>query len=276
MAAPSYWNTVFRKSVSAAFTDVADWLTAIRTMLTSTLPVGSRWTESPTNTYVSPADPVSGYTITLVVARTSAVRMFMSCTQTVNGVGYGVLQGECDISGSVQANIFAGPTHFWTESPAGDFGGCVGVDTTPEPPGQITSYVFSKIGRNIVQAVMTVQADYWHAQDGNVDGGLLSRARCQGPYFVANAAGYELKTAAGSFIYFPAVGVTYPTQGVNTNQRLCGIFPQFVWVDSSWTAGQLVPVPVDFGVIGVFQVVTSTVTPSNGGANGARLAIRVA
>jgi len=275
MAAPSYWNTVFRKSVSAAFTDVADWLTAIRTMLTSTLPVGSRWTEGATNVYTSPADPVSGYTIVLTLARTSAVRMFMSCTQTVNGVGYGVLQGECDISGSVQANIFAGPTHFWTEIPGGDFGGCVGVDTTPEPPGQITSYVFSKMSRNIVQAAFNLQADMWHAQDANVDAGAPVRARCQGPYFVANATGYEFKTAAGSFIYFPAVGVTYPTQGLNTNQKFCGIFPQFVWVDPSWIGGNLVPVPVDFGVIGVFQVVSSLMTAANN-TNGAKLAIRVA
>jgi len=285
MTVPAYWSTEFRKSITAPFTDVASWLTAIRTMLTVTLPVGSRWTESNpgvSNSYTSPADPVNGNVIGMNFTRTSAVRLYMlSFYQVPPAAGAGILQGECDISGTVQANIFAGPFHFWTEVvngglPNGDFMGVVGVATVPEPENQITNFGFGKHSRNVAQNPFNLQADMWMTLDANVDGGFPVRARCQGPYFVANAAGYDLFTAAGSPVYYPAVGVTYPTLGSNANTRFCGTFPQFVWVDKSWLAGQFVPVPIDVGVTGIFQVVSSLMTPSNGGSNGAKLAIRVA
>jgi hypothetical protein len=275
MATPSYWATGFKKAQTAAFTDVADWLTAIRTMLTATLDVADRWTESPSGTFTSPADPVSGSQIRLAISRTSAVRLQFVATQIVNSVAVGLTQGECDISGSVQAWIFAGPYHFWTEVPGGDYAGMVGVDTTPEPANLITTYGFFKVARNVGQADFDQHCDYWMAVDGNADGGFISRARCQGPFNVANNSGYEVKTAGGSFVYFPAVGVAYPTNGSNANQRFCGTFPQFVYVDNSWVGGQLVPVPVDVGVIGIFYVCSSKMTNSNANL-GPRIAVRYA
>lgn len=274
MATPSYWATGFKKATTAAFTDVADWLTAIRTMLTATLDAADRWTESPAGTFSSPADPVSGNFMRLIISRTSALRLLFVHTQVVGGISSVTTQGECDISGSSQAELFAGPNHFWTQIQGGDFAGCVYVDPTPEPAGLLTSVSWFKVARNAGQANFDLHADYWMALDGNGDGGFISRARCQGPWFPLGTGG-TLGTAAGSAVFFPAVGVTYPINGSNANQKFCGTFPQFVWVDGAVPANTLVSVPIDVGVIGIFQVVSSKVVQSNNGL-GPQLAVRAA
>ena len=180
-----------------------------------------------------------------------------------------------DFVTSAQANIFCGPKHFWCEYTVagGDFMGAVYVDPTPESPSSLTTVGFCKMAKNIAPADFDLHADYWHGVDANVDGGFILRARAQGPWYPVNGNTCQLITAGGSFVYFPVVGVTYPTLSSNANQRFCGTFPQFVWVDQTFVGGNLVSVPIDVGVTGVFQVVSSKCITSNG-AQGPRLAVR--
>ncbi len=273
MAIPSYWASGFKKSVSAAFTDVADWIVAIRTMLTATLDVADRWVESPAGTFTSPADPISGNQIVLVLVRTSALRMWTTVSQIVGGVTTAMsIPGEADISGaSVMASIMAGPRHFWTEINIafGEFSGIAMADPSPEAPSGFVFAVIAKAVRAQNTAVLTLNADAWQACPDAQAGDYY---RALGPTFIAAAASQEMKTAGGSNVFFPVAATTWPT---TTASRFIGNLNQFVWVDPGFAAGDLVSVPIDVGVVGVFQVLNSNVTRACLG-RGAKLAVRVA
>ncbi len=276
MATPSYWATDFIVATTAPMNDFTDWITAIRTALTVTLPVASRWTESPANTFNSPANPVSGNFMRMVLLRNAANSLQFTFSAVVGGVSSGtILTGQCFLSvANTPAIIYAGPTHFWTNlTPNDDYAGCVIVDPTPEPAGLVAAPVFARVARNAGTNPLDAHADFWAGVDPNGNTVAVTKARAQGPFYPVDANTCQLITAGGSYVFFPVVGVVYPTGGSDANQRTVGTFPQFVWVDPSFSPGSYVSVPIDVGVIGIFQVLTSKVTTANG-TRGAVLAVR--
>jgi hypothetical protein len=213
--------------------------------------------------------------MSLAISRTSATRLQFIHSQIVSNISTTVMQGACDISGTKQAYIMAGPKHLWTEIGGnGQFFGCVMVDPSPEPAGLISLASFSFVASDTVGNGLNRSADFWSAADINLNINQQTRARAFGPFYVVNNSSNELITAAGSYVYFPVSGCSYPVAGTATDNRFCGTFAQFVWVERTIAAGSFVSVPIDVGVIGIFQVLTNLITPANN-SNGARLAVRV-
>jgi hypothetical protein len=272
MAVPPYWNTGFKKTQIAAFTDVADWIVGIRTMLTATLDVADRWVESPANTFTSPAHPVSGNKIVMTFTRATALRLQAAVSQIVNGVTTAFVANgfEADIAGSLTAQIMAGPSHFWTESSAvtPEMIGVALSDPSPEASSGFSFGAIVRSARNTGQAAYLLNCDVWQ---GLPDAQPVSQPRALGPVFIAAAASQELKTAGGSNIDLPVAACTWPTV---TRPIFIGNLIQFVWVDQNFAAGSLISVPIDVGVIGIFQV-CGGMTAANSG-RGARIAVRVA
>lgn len=275
MAVPSYWDTDFAVRVSSGtIANLTALLAEVRAILTVTLPVASRWTESPTGTFTSPLD-ANNNAMRITIFDGGGGTIGVTGIQIVNNGTVTVNTGRCNIGGNSIITIFAGPKHFWMEfGNGGNFFGAVIMDPTPE---QVSLYSVNSIFKSSVNQFggNDQHADMWAANDPNNDGLATSKARCQGPWYPVNAGGtFQMITAGGSFVFFPAVGVLYPTNGSNANLVFLGTLVQFVWVDQSYNASVRVSVPIDVGVIGVFQVLGSLVTPSIAG-NGPKLAVRV-
>jgi hypothetical protein len=270
MAIPSYWNTGFKKTTIASFTDVTDWITGIQTMLTATLDVADRWVESPAGTFTSPADPITGNQLVMVLTRTTALRLGAVFKQIVGGVTTAMnATFEADISGTVTATIFAGPKHFWTQSSAGEMLAIVMADPSPEPASGFSAQAIARGFRNSGQAAYSANADVWQGIADTSNGGI-GAVRADGPASIDGGSVDEI-TAGGSFVYFPVAAVFWASI---TLPLFIGNLFQFVWVDgASFSAGSFVSVPIDVGVIGVFQVIAGTSRAQNG--NGANLAVRI-
>lgn len=243
MAIPNIFASNFAYATVQNVTDVQTWIDGIRTLLTTTLAVADRWTESPTNTLVSPADPVSGYKMTLVLSRITALRMgFVTKDQNGNTI---VSNFEVIATSGETAKISGGPKHIITWGTSGtNFGASTLVDPSPEAANAPTIVVFTKCS---------------HAGGGGVSFGNLperwnefgatSGGAC-GPYFVVSSGSMQCMTAAGSMVYIPVAMAVWT---VSSNPLFVGYAYQMVWADVGIAAPARVEVPIDDGVVGIFE-----------------------
>lgn len=263
MAVPPYFATAFLKSVILNITDVNQIITAIRTALTVTLPVGSQWAESPAGTFTSPADPVSGFTMQLVLTRNAALQLFA----TVNDQNT-VAMAKAGVSpdSGTNAAFYAGPTHFWlqvnSDSSTGHQPSWVAgviVDPTPEAKNASNVVVMAKFIVNASFATTNTQLpDLWLAFDagGNVPNNGGTAGKAGGPTWSAgNGLTLRMVTAGGTELAVPVVGNIQSVAGTFQHLRQSGIFPQFFWVDKNHLLGALVTVPIDIGVTATFDVI---------------------
>ncbi len=270
MATPAYWATGYKKLTIAAFTDVADWIIGIRTMLTSTLDVADRWVESPANTFTSPADAITGNKVVMALTRTSATALDAAFSQIVGGVTTAFVANgfRAQITGSVTATIFAGPKHFWTQSSGTEMLAIAMGDPSPEAPSGFSAQALVRSFRNNGGAGYSTNDDVWQGipDSGN---GTVGCPRAMSPFFLEGGT-QDQATAGGSYFYTPVAAVFWSTTLIS---RFIGNLYQFVWVDGTFAAGNFVSVPIDVGVVGVFQVLAG-MSRANGGI-GARLAVRI-
>lgn len=249
MAIPDIFASNFAFTSAQMASDVQAWMDAIRTLLTSTLAVGDRWTESPTNTLKSPVDPISGYFMTLVLTRTTALRMrFLIKDQNGNTV----LDGEADITGTEVVKISGGPKHIYTWSTGNEFALATLCDPAPEAPNAPTIVVFCKCRKNGATGAdfsFPTIPERWSAF-GDVVGAGINSGRILGPYSTVNTAGAQLYTAGGSAVFTPAACCSLPAA---TNPLFEGHAYQLVWADQSVANNGRVEVPIDDGAVGIFE-----------------------
>jgi hypothetical protein len=228
---------------------------AVRTLLTTTLAVGDRWTEVATDVYQSPADPVSGAFMKIAFQRISASEIIFT-VQDKNGTFAFGTYGINGFNGTPSARIFAGPTHFsmyrTDVTDDLDFMAYI-VDPSPEAANASLPVVYCRAMRN--NGGGTNNAPIARFRTVPADGYTAYGERLAFPgYSAAYGAGNEtLLTAGGSEVVLPAFMSMYPG-GTNANNRATGQVPQVVWVDQTHTVGQLITVPIDSGVFAVFEV----------------------
>lgn len=263
MAIAPYWATAFLKVIVSNVTDVNQIITAFRTAVTITLPLGSQWVESPSGTFTSPADPVSGYTMTLVFTRNAALQLIISCKDQ-NGVT--VMNGGISPVSGLTVPFYVGPTHFWIQvsndsvtGVNGSYIAAVIADPTPEAKNASTTVVFAKTVLTSAFATTNVfSPDSWLCIDsaGATPNNGGTNGLAGGPVWqVGNGLTLKFITAAGTELAEPVAGNIRTVGNGFTHLRHSGIFPQFAWVDRGHAVGSSVVVPIDIGVTGTFDVV---------------------
>lgn len=276
MAVANIFARSYGVATIASVSDVQSIIDAIRTLLTSTLAVGDRYTESPTNTFQGPADPVSGASHKLVFVRASATEIQVTVTNK-DGTGDGGTHAIASWAGQT-CKVYAGPNHFFMKK-----GGSADndeeiqsyvVDPAPEAANVALPVNYTRSMRNNGGGSNNLELESFRVIPA--DGTVGYAKRMSMPAFSSNP-GYPngtLLTAGGSEVALPVFMSSLPGATL-ANNRGTGAVPQCVWVDAGHTAGQQVVVPIDTGVLGTFEV-TSTLSEGFGATGCARLAFRVA
>ncbi len=275
MAVASIFVRSYAAITVSNVTDVQQILDVLDTLLRTTLAVGDRWTKPATDTYQSPADPVSGQFMKLAFSRAGALEIRVVPTDKdgngFGGSGYAITPGS-----GTAVRIFAGPTHFFMKQlGAGDndldFQAYI-VDPSPEAANSISVAMFVRAMRNNGGGTNNISLDKFRANDGEVG---VYVEHLTFPGYSANYGGGNaaLLTAGGSEICLPVFMTSFPAASL-ANNRGCGLVPQCVWVDQTHTEGQQIVVPIDTGVTAIFEV-TKTLCESFGPSGMARLAFRV-
>lgn len=249
MAIPNIFANNFAYTTNVNTVDVQTLMDTIVTLLTSTLAVSDRWTNSPAYTLTSPVDPDTGYKMQLVLSRITATRMgFVVKDQNGNTVW----NGEVVVTSGETIKITGGPKHLYLWGTSGtSFGGMTLVDPAPEAPNAPTIVVFGKSSHNTGGGAVGFGnlPERWSCF-GDAIGVGINVSRCLGPYFAQNSAGIQLYTAAGSALYIPASMCSAPT---GANVMFEGYGYQLMWGDSSIASQARVEVPIDDGVSGIFE-----------------------
>lgn len=263
MAVPNIFASNFAYTTFAGVTDVQTIMDGLVTLLTSTLAVADRWTNSPAYTLTSPVDATTGYKMQVVLSRITATRMGFVIK---NQDGNTVLNGEVVISSGETIKVTAGPKHLYLWGTSGtSFGGMTLVDPAPEAPNAPTIVVFGKTSHNTGGAAFSFGTlpERWSCF-GDAIGVGINSGRCLGPYFIVNAAGCQFITAAGSFVYVPAAMCSLPAAN---NPQFVGHAYQLMWADSSVGMPARVEVPIDDGVVGIFERIGYMIVMGQGFAN---------
>lgn len=243
MAVPNIFGN-FAYDTVPAVADVQAIIDDIKTLLTSTLAVGDRWVDSPSNTLTSPADPVSGYFMQLILARVSATRMtFRVKDQNLQTA----IDGEYVLTAGETIKISGGPKHIFVWGTAGAAMVLATMsDPSPEAPNAPTTVVFAKTSHTSSGTPVSFGnlPERWSSFS------FGANTNCLGPYFTLNSGSPSLYTAAGSAIYVPAAMVVWT---VSSNPLFCGHGHQLMWGDSSIVSQGRVEVPIDDGVVGIFE-----------------------
>jgi hypothetical protein len=273
MAVPSYYSSDFLSRTLFGISDVQDWMDAIRDTLLNLLPVASRWSEPVLNTLRTPVDPVTGYFMQLVLARTTATRMrFAVYDQNL----LLVLNGEADLpTGNETIRIVGGPQFCYTWSQtSSEFGFCTMVDPSPEAPNAPVTVVYGKTTRYNPTGVafgFYYWPDLWNALDGIVS--TVPQGRFQGPWFVINSGTLQFFTAGGSIMYLPVSAIAY-ADGTFGAPRFTGHALQLAWVDQ--LIGARFQMSIDAGVVGTFEKLPLLTQGSGNYTQTGMLGVRVA
>lgn len=274
MAVPSFLDTDFATSTTVNVLDMADVVTEIDTMLTSTLPVASRWTDLGGGEYRCPAQDPSGINrfFSVIFTATSATRLRFQCKDKSGATFH---DGNIDRSGSTTIKIFAGPYHVVVQSSYGtdEMGCCYMSDPTPFGLNQTNVYTFAWTYRNSAGTAYTSNnQDAVASLVANDAGGTTPRARCA-VWYVAGTGGVTDAngiSAAGSTLCMPyEISVI---NAVSTNVKWAGRAYQHLLVPDALGVGGVLTVPLDDGVTGDFEVLGFDSPPFGRG----RLAVRVA
>lgn len=273
MAVPNFYNDEFiSRTLPAGFVDIQDWLDFIVNALTVELPVDQRWALVAADTYESPADPDTGYTWRIKLVRSSATEMLVTIYDQDNQVvqaGGAIIDGL----GNDSAFISCGPKHIVTFQGVEFIIGWM-VDPAPEAPNAPSIQVYSKIKRNASFGTIAFIdiPDRCFARDALAGS---SFSRMQGPWFIQNSGTFELITAGGSALFYPAASIM-TNDGVGQNCRFTGTPYQFAWFDRAFASGR-VAMPIDVGVVGYFMIIPGLLKAGGAFANQAEayLAVRV-
>lgn len=265
MAPPSFLNTAFAFQTVTGVTDVTTVRDAVITMITSTLPTtatnvfpnGQRWTIVSGTRYKSPVDAAGRY-MEVDFTRLSAGAM----NWTVADPTGSITTTKMDLSGTTSAEISAGPGHLMVallNAGTWEVGRAFIADPTPEPLGSTNVYVYATSYRQTGGSLVT-NGNNWTFWGFRYLGGTttgLSGAAVEAsgvPLMPAqDTTGTQLRTQAGSSIAVPQF-VSIPLSAGNDSLRNGGRLYQVITVDSSFTAGQDITVPIDTGSTGVFRV----------------------
>jgi hypothetical protein len=264
---PSFLNTAFAYTPLSNVSDMATVITAVDTMLTSTLPVtptavfpsGQRWTNLGSGVYKSPVDSAGRFMLVTLV-RVSAIRLQFRIDDPT-----GLLQdGRMDLSNvNSPVFIYGGPGHLIIEefnSQSGVWEICAAIisDPTPEPLLASPVYVWCRTSRDAGGGLQgnNGSCDWWMGRNSggsNTTGSgfvkLLTR-----PHMPAqDTTATHLQTQAGSNVAAPAA-IEIPITTNANNQRNVGKLYQCCLVDGNQVAGGDLPIPIDTGVIGTFRV----------------------
>ena len=266
MAVPSYLSTDF---ATTELNGVSDWNTVlpeIGTLLTSTLPVASRWTDLGSGEYRCPAQEPSGANrfFSVVFTRISATRLQVA---TKNKGGTTIYTGTIDFTGSMTCKLFAGPYHIVVQADDGSLEVAYSFMTDPTPFSldSATYYVYAWTHRN------SAGTAYFNPNQFGVGSLVTNDAGSTTPRFrglvwrIANGtiSGYS---AAGSSLVMP-----YAVSEVDTF-KFVGHGYQMLLLPYDLAFGTVVTVPLDDGIFGDFEVI-GLVAPST---SFARLGVRVA
>lgn len=278
MVAPSFLNTDFQKVVLSGVTDWSSVITAIGTLLTSTLsstssgnfPTTQQWTSLGGGAYKSPLDAKGRY-MTITFTRNSAT----SLEFVVSDLTGQVYDGRVTLASGNTVTIMAGPGHFYMEAFDGSFFETCRAfisDPTPETLDTATSYVWCWSFRDNAGNPQTNNSDNWFGR--TADGVLFANifAILARPYAqISDSTSTRLLTEAGSDVAAPAaIGVHSNAIGQNGSNFGAGKMYQLICVDANMSAGAVLgTVPVDTGITGKFQVLQ---VPSSGSC---RLAVRI-
>ncbi len=277
MTAPSFLNTGFAfTALPGSTVDVADIVTAVTTMLTSTLsatptsvyPSGERWTNLGGGVFKSPVD-AGGRFCKITIIRVSALVLTFNIDDPTGLMWSGRIQIAG--AGSV-VNIYGGPGHIFIEANnAGTWEVCCAVlsDPTPEPLAAYVVYVWCRTSRDGASTLI--------ANNGNLDwwggrlmagatiqssGGFL-KVGCRPTMKAQDSSNTKLLTQAGSDVAAPMYISDMNTANVDPMYN-CGKLYQCVTIDSNQVKGTDLNIPIDTGVTGVFRVINLT----SGGAVG--------
>lgn len=256
MAVASIFARSFVGVTLGNVTDVQQIIDAVRTTLLTTLAVADRWTEPVGNTFLSPADPVSGARMQILLTRASASEIRFNPTDKDGAaIGSGSSYAIPGFTAHV-CRFYVGPTHFFMQQGGAgnndlDFM-CVIVDPTPEAMNAANPVVYARANRVFGGGFANQSFESLRCNDG-AGGSYL--ARMSYPEYTGNVAhpNCTILTAGGSELALPVYLSTSPA-GTLANNRGTGSIPQCVWVDASHAAATRLDIPLDSGVIGVFEV----------------------
>lgn len=253
MAVPSCFDTDFLRVALAGITDVQTILDELNDNLTVDLPVASRWTALGGGVYRSPIQDPGGANrfMTITATRASATRITWVVRDQNGNV---VMDGCFDISGTATCVIWTGPYHACVEVLYGgsttEGGYAFMTDPSPFGMGSAPTYVVGRTRRNSAGTLFGTQTmATWAMNDQS--GASSMTARMMG--FTVNSASVAMRgdTTAGSVAVL-AAEVAYSFSA--SVRRWSGRGYQVIVVPDFLTAYTEVQVPLDSGVIGVFEV----------------------
>ncbi len=251
MAPPSFLATPFRRRSVASVTDVQSILDAVADELKVQLPVEARWSELAANRYKSPPDP-AGRFMEVTLSRISVTALGF---KVVNQNGLTIIDGRVDISGTASAVIWSGPYHLWVQTIYGattyEVARASLLDPRPEDLSSHPYYVAANTHRTAAGSLIS-NADkpwHWHLEDYNgaqnlKRGTLLTLVNTSFSAYLAFETGEE--AVCGSRLV--------RRMDASLNHRSAGYLFQTVVVSRQHSPGVQLPVPIDDGVTGLFEV----------------------
>jgi len=277
MSVPSFVDTDFVVTELLGVTDWATVVTAIDTVLTSDLPVASRWTSLGGGEYESPHQDSAGVNrfFGVVVTRISATRFELAVKDKFGTTFH---TGTIDLGSPAAVKIYAGPYHFAVQSiyagPTREVAYAFMTDPAPFGLGQSSTFVYAWTKRNSAGTLYGTANQFGAgALVASDQGGTTPRSRSLLYYMngigLTNAGDPSGYSAAGSTLAMP---YEISTSFAAANQKWAGRGYQLVVLPSNLTFGTVVTVPLDTGVSGDFEVLGIN-QPSNGiGSLGIRVA----
>jgi hypothetical protein len=271
MTAPSFLNTDAQYTHLTGVTDVNTVMTALATLLTSTLsstPTGvftvtQQWSNPSGTTYQSPVDARGRY-MTVALTRTTATRLRFTISDPTGTL----IDGEIQIAaGGSTVDLYAGPGHLYVESNnAGTWEPARAIisDPTPEALDSGPSYVWAGTYRDTSGNLVSSGANmsFWGGRyAGGSQIGLTTLQNLGSrPLMGAQDTGNtKLLTEAGSDVAAP-LGISNATSSalINSAAYYAGKLYQVICVNSDQSAGAVLAVPIDTGITGNFRVLNIT------------------
>lgn len=252
MSVASYFDTDFVRVRLDGVTDVQSIIDEINTILTSTLPVDSRWTDQGSGRYRCPIqDPNDSYRFfSIQVVRTSQSRLQWVVRDQG---GSTVIDGRVDINvaGSV-VKIWAGTYHLAVQA-NGEVAHGQMLDMTPFSGTAWSTYTLGYT-RRASDGTLRPEVTCNYAQMNDPDNAPLSRRIVV--FTVGDSvlsATLAAETSGGSSLVIP-VYVSYSSVFPGAEKRFAGTMYQAVIVDGTLPEGSDVQLSLDNGVLGTFEV----------------------